>query len=45
MKFYEKTEPGVIYVTTHDAVLAARNALYSGISFLFSYKTLIFFAI
>ncbi|CAF4306952.1 unnamed protein product, partial [Adineta steineri] len=27
MKFYEKTEFHIIYVTTHDAVTAARNQL------------------
>ena len=27
MKFYEKTEFHIIYVTTHDAVVSALNAL------------------
>lgn len=31
MKFYEKTESDIIYVTTHDAVMTARNALNNGI--------------
>jgi hypothetical protein len=36
MKFYEKTEPHIIHITTHDAVMAARNALNNGI-FLFNF--------
>jgi hypothetical protein len=38
MKFYDETESQIIYVTTHDAVIAARNALRTGnlTSFLFS---------
>ncbi len=31
MKFYENTESDTVYVTTHDAVMAARNALNDGI--------------
>jgi len=31
MKFYEKTESHIIYVTTYDAVMAARNVLNNGI--------------
>jgi hypothetical protein len=30
MKFYEQTESHIIYVTTHDAVIAARDALRAG---------------
>ena len=30
MKFYDQTESQIIYVTTHDAVVAARNALRTG---------------
>jgi len=30
MKFYEKTEFHIIYMTTHDAVICATNALNNG---------------
>ena len=32
MKFYGKTEFYIIYVTTHNAVIAARNALNLGMN-------------
>lgn len=37
MKFYQKTESHIIYVTTYDAVIAARNALNNGILPFFSF--------
>jgi hypothetical protein len=44
MKFYDNTESGTIYITTHDAVMVARNALNNGIfQFLFKYKEPVFF--
>ena len=33
MKFYDKTESRITYVTTHDAVVDARNAMNTGIEF------------
>lgn len=35
MKFYEETEFHIIYVTTHDAVNAARDALHDGMLYVF----------
>ena len=32
MKFYEKTANDILYVTTHNAVMAARNALNDGMT-------------
>ena len=32
MKFYEQTESHIIYVTTHDAVMAALQALHQGLN-------------
>ncbi|CAF3556212.1 unnamed protein product [Rotaria sordida] len=32
MKFYEQTESDTVYVTTHSAVMAARNALNNGMN-------------
>ena len=31
MEFYEKTESRITYVTTHDAVVDARNTMNTGI--------------